>query len=152
MSLAARDSHTRTAIEALRGIIDTGAATAAWEMALRAPAWHRPPVWIHGDLKSDNLLVVEGQLRAVIDFGGLCVGDPACDLIIAWDLLSAESRGVFRAALPVDDATWARGRGRALSVALIALPYYLNTNRVMVRYARRMMDEVFADLDSTRGS
>ncbi|MEN8182496.1 MAG: aminoglycoside phosphotransferase family protein, partial [Myxococcota bacterium] len=123
--LAARDSHTRTAIEALHGIIDTKAARAGWEAALHAPAWHRPPVWIHGDLKSDNLLVVLGQLRAVIDFGGLGVGDPACDLIIAWDLLSTESRSIFRAALSVDDATWARGRGWALSVALIALPYYL---------------------------
>ena len=143
--LEARDSHTRTAIEALHGIIDTDAATAAWDAALELPAWHHPPVWIHGDLKSENLLAVQGRLSAVIDFGGLGVGDPACDLLIAWDLLSAKTRDVFRAALQVDDATWARGRGWALSVALIALPYYQDTNPAMVRYARHMMDEVLAD-------
>jgi aminoglycoside phosphotransferase (APT) family kinase protein len=76
---------------------------------------------------------------------GLLVTDPACDLIIAWDLLSTEGRDVFRAALSVDDASWARGRGWALSVALIALPYYLHTNPAMVSYARRMIDEVLSD-------
>ncbi|HCO01765.1 MAG TPA: phosphotransferase, partial [Actinobacteria bacterium] len=68
-----------------------------------------PPVWIHGDLQSGNLLAQHGRITAVIDFGGLGVGDPACDLMVAWNLLSAETRDVFRAALTVDDATWARG-------------------------------------------
>jgi aminoglycoside phosphotransferase (APT) family kinase protein len=143
--LAARDPHTRTAIEALHGIIDTDAATAAWDAALQAPAWHRPAVWIHGDLKPGNLLAVQGRLSAVIDFGGLGVGDPACDLIVAWDLLSAATRDVLRAALPVDDATWARGRGWALSIALISLPYYLDTNPVIVASARHTIAEVLAD-------
>ena len=143
--LAARDSQVRAAIEALRGVIDTAAATAAWKSALEIPAWHEPPVWIHGDLKADNLLAVEGRIEAVIDFGGLGVGDPACDLIIAWDLLCAESRNIFRAAVGVDDATWMRGHGWALSIALTALPYYLDTNPVMVRYARRLLDEVLTD-------
>lgn len=92
-----------------------------------------------------NLLVERGRLSAVIDFGGLGVGDPACDLIIAWGLFSGESRDVFRAALAVDDATWARGRGHALSQAVIFIPYYLNTNPVGVGNARRMIDEVLAD-------
>lgn len=145
--LAARDAATRSAIEALHGLVDAAAATAAWEAALRTAAWRRPPVWIHGDLKSENLIVARGRLAAVIDFGGLGVGDPACDLIVAWDLLTAETRPVFRTALSVDDATWARGRGWALSVALIALPYYLDTHPAMVRYARRMIDEVLGDLE-----
>jgi aminoglycoside phosphotransferase (APT) family kinase protein len=68
----------------------------------------------------------------------------ACELIVAWSLLSAESREVFRAALPVDDATWARGRGWALSCSLIALPYYETTNPVMVANARHRIDEVLA--------
>jgi aminoglycoside phosphotransferase (APT) family kinase protein len=145
--LAMRDSATRTAIDAVHGIVDTGAVTAAWEAALQAPAWHAPPVWIHGDLSSGNLLAVDGRLSAVIDFGGLGVGDPACDLMIAWDLFFGESRGVFRAALAVDDATWARGRGWALSQALIFIPYYLDTNPVGVGSARRIIDEVLADHD-----
>jgi aminoglycoside phosphotransferase (APT) family kinase protein len=89
--------------------------TAAWEAALAAPEWQRPPVWIHGDLDARNLLVEEGRLSAVIDWGGLGVGDPACDVMVAWKVFSAETRNSFRAALSVDDATWARARGWALS-------------------------------------
>lgn len=143
--LAMRDDTVRTAIASLHGIIDTDAATVAWETALQAPVWQRPPVWIHGDLQSGNLLAVQGQLSGVIDFGGLGVGDPACDLIVAWNLFPAEIRDVFRAALAVDDATWARGRGWALSIGLIALPYYLNTSPYMVRYARHTIAEVLTD-------
>jgi Phosphotransferase enzyme family len=84
-------------------------------------------------------------LDRLIDFGCLGVGDPACDLIVAWNLLSAESRDVFRAALLVDDATWARGRGWALSIGLIALPYYQNTNPVLAGIGKRAIDEVLAD-------
>jgi aminoglycoside phosphotransferase (APT) family kinase protein len=143
--LAMRDPLTRAAIANLHGTLDADAVTAAWEAALQAPAWRRPPVWIHGDLQSGNLLAVQGRLSAVVDFGGLGVGDPACDLIVAWNLLSAETRDVFRAALPVDDATWARGRGWALSVGLIALPYYQSTNPVLAGIARRAIDEALAD-------
>ncbi|MSQ08345.1 MAG: aminoglycoside phosphotransferase family protein [Dehalococcoidia bacterium] len=143
--LAMRDAYTRDAIARLHGMLDTGAATAAWEAALQAPRWHGAPVWTHGDLQSGNLLSVKGRLSAVIDFGCLGVGDPACDLIVAWNLFSPESRDVFRAALPVDDATWARGRGWALSVGLIALPYYKDTNPVLAGINRYAIDAVLAD-------
>jgi len=143
--LADRDAATRRAIGELEGRVDTAGATAAWEAALRAPGWDRPPVWIHGDLLPGNLLVHEGRLSAVIDWGGLGVGDPAVDLITAWSLFSAGSREAFRTALDVDDATWARGRGWALSVALIALPYYWDTNPGFAAVARRTLDEVLSD-------
>lgn len=143
--LGTRDAPVRRAIAALHGEIDVGAVTAAWKAALRVPERHGPPVWLHGDLDSRNLLAEQGRLSAVIDFGCLGVGDPTCDLTVAWTLLSGESRDVFRAALAVDDATWARGRGWALSWALIALPYYLETNPVIVRDARRTLAEVLAD-------
>jgi len=143
--LATRDAHTRAAIASLDGMLDTDAATAAWDAALQAPAWRGPPVWIHGDLQALNLLVERGRLSAVIDFGCLGVGDPACDLIVAWNLLSAQTRDVFRAALLVDDATWARGRGWALSVGLIALPYYQSTNPVLAGIGKRAIGEVLAD-------
>jgi aminoglycoside phosphotransferase (APT) family kinase protein len=143
--LALRDSYTRTALDALHGVIDVDAATAAWDAALQVPAWHGPSVWIHGDLASGNLLAVEGRLRAVIDFGCLGVGDPASDLIVAWNLFSGESRDVYRAALAVDDATWARGRGLALSVSLVALPYYLRTNPVIVADSLHTIREVLSD-------
>ncbi|MFF3670155.1 phosphotransferase [Microtetraspora malaysiensis] len=95
------------------GAFDTAAMTELWDMALNAPGWDRPPVWFHGDFHTGNLLTVDGRLSAVIDFGGLGLGDPACDLTIAFTLMSARSRAAFRATLGVDDATWARGRGIA---------------------------------------
>ncbi len=143
--LSTRDSETRAAITSLDGMLDIGAVTAAWDAALQAPAWDGAPVWIHGDLSPGNLLVEQGRLSAVIDFGGLGVGDPACDLQVAWNLLSAQTRDVFHAALPVDDTTWARGRGWALSVGLIALPYYQSTNPILASISRRAIDEVLAD-------
>jgi len=148
--LASRDSQTRTAIASLHSILDTDAVTAAWEAALRAPVWQDRPVWIHGDLQSGNLLAQQGRLSAIIDFGCLGVGDPACDYQVAWNLLSNETREVFRAALPVDDATWARGRGWALSVGLIALPYYQTTNPVLAGISRRAIDQVLADHRANR--
>jgi aminoglycoside phosphotransferase (APT) family kinase protein len=146
-SLEMRDQATRTAIATLAGAIEGDAATAAWEAALRAPEWEDPPLWIHGDLDSRNLLVEQGRLSGVIDFGGLGVGDPACDVMVAWKVFTVDSRQVFRDALSVDDATWARGRGWAVSQAVGALSYYtMRTNAVLVREARRWMVEVLADL------
>jgi aminoglycoside phosphotransferase (APT) family kinase protein len=147
--LAGRDSHTREAIRALQGMLDADAVTAVWDASLQAPAWHGPPVWIHGDVSAGNLLAVHGRLSAVIDFGGLGVGDPACDLMIAWTLFSGESREAFRAALSVDDTMWARGRGWALSWALIFIPYYVNTNPAGVSNAWRTIDEVLADYSAS---
>lgn len=143
--LAMRDTDTRRAISALQGMLDVDAVTQAWEAALHAPQWDRAPVWFHGDLLPGNLLIEGGRLSSVIDFGGLGVGDPACDLMIAWSLFSGENRDTFRAALEVDDATWARGRGHALSQALIFIPYYLDTNPVGVRSAWRAIDGVLSD-------
>jgi aminoglycoside phosphotransferase (APT) family kinase protein len=140
--LPTRDEPTRKAIAALRGTIDTAAATAAWEAALRSPAWPGAPVWVHGDLSPGNLLIHDGRLTAVIDFGGLGMGDPACDLIIAWNLLPPDARVIFRRQLAVDAATWSRGRGWALSVALIQLPYYTNTNPSLAANARHVIDAI----------
>ena len=143
--LPLRDAATRKAIASLEGMIDTDAATAVWEATLQVPAWQGAPVWIHGDLQSGNLLAVDGRLSAVIDFGCLGVGDPAGDLIVAWNLLTAETRDIFRAALAVDDATWARGRGWALTVSLVALPYYHSTNPVLAGIARYAINEILAE-------
>ena len=147
VALADWDEQTRRSIQGLKDTIDTSMATEAWERTLEAPPWTGPDVWIHGDLKSDNLLRVGDEITAVLDFGGLGVGDPACDLIVAWDLLTPENRDRFQAATSVDDATWARGRGWALSIAVIALPYYRDNNPGMVRYARDVLSAVFADRD-----
>ncbi|MFJ7203919.1 aminoglycoside phosphotransferase family protein [Streptomyces sp. NPDC098789] len=144
--LAALDAATRAAVEELRGIpgeaVDCDALAAVWDRASRAPAWDGPPVWLHADLMPGNVLVRGGRLASVIDFGCAGVGDPACDLFPAWNLLPADAREVFRTALGVDDATWLRGRARALSQAVIALPYYRNTNPAMARNARHVIAAV----------
>jgi len=144
--VASLDADTKAAIEELRGIpqedVDCDAVALAWEETLRAPGWDGPPVWLHADLLPGNLLIDRGRLAAVIDFGCIGAGDPACDLFPAWNLLPADAREVFRGALAVDDATWIRGRGRALSQALIALPYYRRTNTAMAHNARHVIRAV----------
>jgi aminoglycoside phosphotransferase (APT) family kinase protein len=143
--LALRDESTRTAIGRLTGEIDAPAVTEIWEEALAAPGWDRPPVWLHGDIDSRNLLVRDGRLSAVLDFGCLGVGDPACEAMVAWKLLDDEGRAAFRSALSIDDATWARARGWAASQAVGALAYYtLETNAVLVLEARSWLAELQA--------
>jgi aminoglycoside phosphotransferase (APT) family kinase protein len=116
-SLAVYDSQTRKSISALAREINTPAATKVWEAALSA-TWRGPPVWVHGDIVASNLLVVDGRLSAVIDFGCSAVGDPACDLTMAWTFFLDRSREVFHERLQVDEGTWARARGWALWKAL----------------------------------
>src|SRR5262245_54783052 len=114
------DAEARAAIASLAGEIDARAATEIWDAALRAH-WGGPPVWVHGDVSAANLLVANGRLGAVIDFGGCAVGDPACDLVIAWTFFPRDGRAAFRARVALDDATWARGRGWALWKAAITV-------------------------------
>jgi aminoglycoside phosphotransferase (APT) family kinase protein len=142
--LTVYDAETRQTIAALDGEIDPAAATAVWEAALNA-TWPGPPVWVHGDVAVGNLLVTAGRLSAVIDFGCAAVGDPACDLVIAWTLLAGESRAAFVAGLPVEEAAWARGRGWALWKALITLAGSLHTDPEKAEEARRVITAVLAD-------
>ena len=143
--LEKQDAETRKALQALTGMVDISAVTELWEKALKVPPWSKPPVWVHGDLSPGNILIENGRLSAVIDFGNLGVGDPACDLLIAWNLLPSELREAFRTELGVDDATWKRGKGWALSNAIIALPYYKDTNPVMANNARHVLKEMIED-------
>lgn len=141
------DDVVRVTIRQLseEGSLDGDAAVAVWESALAAPVWNRPLVWIHGDLFPSNLLAVLGRLAAVIDFGLLGLGDPATDMLPAWTLLTARSRELFRAAAEVDDATWVRGRGWALSAGLGAVRVYRKTNPVLAAAGRHAIDQVVAD-------
>ncbi|MBP7075318.1 MAG: phosphotransferase, partial [Rhabdochlamydiaceae bacterium] len=140
-----QDIETLKALKQLDGMIDVQAVAAIWDEVLKAPNWTKPPVWVHGDLSPGNLLLQNGRLSGVIDFGNLGIGDPACDLIIAWNLLPPQMRPIFRTGLGVDDATWQRGRGWALSCALIALPYYKETNPVLASNARYTIQEIIDD-------
>ncbi|MEV4106047.1 aminoglycoside phosphotransferase family protein [Nonomuraea sp. NPDC049695] len=143
--LAEGDEFVRRSITQLGDRIDGAAALRSWEESLSAPVWDGAEVWVHGDLLPGNLLVVDGRLSAVIDFGGLNVGDPACDLQPAWNVFAGESRRRFRAELGVDDASWLRGRGWALSQAVNALAYYWDTNPGMVRQTSHALAQVLAE-------
>jgi aminoglycoside phosphotransferase (APT) family kinase protein len=142
--LTTYDAETRTAIAGLGARIDGAAATAVWETAL-ATTWPRPPVWIHGDIAVGNLLVRDGRLAAVIDFGTSGVGDPACDLVIAWTLLSGASRQAFRAAIAADAGTWARARAWALWKALITFDAGTDVDPAGAATNRHVIDEVISE-------
>lgn len=143
--LAERDAPTRKALSQLDGIIDVDAASAVWNDVVMFPSWQGPVSWMHGDLSPGNVLLDEGRLSAVIDFGGVGVGDPTVDLIVAWSLLPAFAREVFRAALDVDEDTWVVGRGWALSISLIQLPYYKDTNPALAANSLHVINEVLAE-------
>ena len=143
--LAELDKDVRRSIAELGDRVDGDATLRSWQESLDAAAWDGEEVWVHGDLLPGNLLVVDGRLSAVIDFGCLNVGDPACDLQPAWNVFAGASRARYRAELDVDDASWLRGRGWALCQAVMALPYYWNTNPGMIRQASHALTQVLAD-------
>ena len=132
------DPQTRAALDALDGRIPRALVTEIWQTALTA-TWDGRPVWFHGDVAEGNLLLRAGRLAAVVDFGTCGVGDPACDVVIAWTLLSGASRAAFRARLGVDAATWARGRGWALWKSLIT---YAGATPEAAAEPRRVLDEI----------
>jgi aminoglycoside phosphotransferase (APT) family kinase protein len=137
----------RDRIAALDGLTDTDALTAVWQAGLDAPAWDGPPVWIHGDPAPGNLLVSGGRLSAVIDFGTAAVGDPACDLIAAWTLITDPAAlETFRAALDVDDATWARGRVWGLTGALPTPESLTSPDPTRASAARKALEALTTDL------
>jgi aminoglycoside phosphotransferase (APT) family kinase protein len=142
--LANRDEPTRKAIDASKGLVDTDALHGIWAETVTV-AGSAPRAWAHGDLSPGNVLIDQGRLHAVIDFGAFGVGDPTVDLVVAWTLLPAAARPILRAALDVDDATWARGRGWALSIAVIQLPYYVQTNPALAANSRHVLEQIIAD-------
>ncbi len=117
-----------------------------WEQALSAPPWDGPPTWHHGDLDSRNWLIRDGRITGVIDWGSMGVGDPACDVMVAWKLGSPGARDAFREALDIDDATWERARGWALSQAVAILAYYTpENNRVLVDEAESWLEMILSE-------
>jgi aminoglycoside phosphotransferase (APT) family kinase protein len=142
--LAELDASVRRALDELDDRVDQRAVRRAWEEALAAPA-SEAAIWVHGDLLPGNLLVAGGRLTGVIDFGALGVGDPAVELLAAWNVFTGAARERYRRDLDVDDAGWLRGRGWAIAQAVIALPYYWETNQGMVRQGRRALAELLGD-------
>lgn len=141
------DSQTRRAIEVLDAHVPRDRVTQIWQSALSA-GWGGQPVWLHGDVAPGNFLVRDGGLAAVIDFGACGVGDPACDLAIAWTLLSAASREAFRARIDLDAGTWARGRGWALWKALTTYARALHRDHAAAAEAKRVIDQILTPMDA----
>jgi aminoglycoside phosphotransferase (APT) family kinase protein len=147
ISLADRDRELR---HWLRRVGDPR-VSAEWQRALAAPPWEGPPVWHHGDLDARNWLVRRGRLCGVVDWGSTGVGDPACDVMVAWKLHSPEARAAFREALPTDDATWDRARGWALSQAVAILAYYTPANNpVLYREAESWLEQALRGADGAQ--
>jgi aminoglycoside phosphotransferase (APT) family kinase protein len=146
------DEAVRSAIEAAGARLPHPEATLeAWEHCATAPDWSGPPVWLHGDLMAGNLLVEDGRLSGVIDFGALGVGDPAADLSPCWHLLGGTARRDFRAALDHDEDTWRRGRGWAMGPALTGIPYYWDTVPAFAERGLRTVAVVLDDLGLVTG-
>lgn len=143
--LAALDAGTRACIEEAADEIDARAALAVWDRVLAGPAWDGKPTWIHADLLRPNVLVNDGELHAVIDFGTAGAGDPAHDVIAAWSIFGPAGRAEYREALGTDDDTWNRGRGIALHQAAAIIPYYRTSNPRFAASARRTIEQILAD-------
>jgi aminoglycoside phosphotransferase (APT) family kinase protein len=142
--LGTYQEETLQAIDALGNEVHGDAARRVWDDAMTT-SWDREPVWFHGDVATGNLLVRDGRLAAVLDFGSSGVGDPACDVVIAWTFLAGWSRDRFRTELDVDAGTWRRGRGWALWKALITLVGHLERGAPQAATTRAEIDEILAD-------
>ncbi|TDU86652.1 aminoglycoside phosphotransferase (APT) family kinase protein [Kribbella voronezhensis] len=141
--LTTYDGWARSSLKTLDGLIPTEAAEEIWDRALRAP-WDGRAVWFHGDIAAGNLLMKDRALSAVIDFGTCGVGDPACDLAVAWTMLTGESRAAFRDRLAVDDATWLRGQGWALWKALVVCAGSVRDGDGLPADAAYVLDQILA--------
>jgi hypothetical protein len=156
LPLAEMDEDMRVYLDGGRSLLgdpaldlDLDAVETAWDEVLRMPQAHHEvttPRWYHGDLNSENLLVRDGELVAVLDFGGLSVGDPTIDLVVAWQLLDPAARATFRHALGVDDVTWRLARGWVLVLSVMGLPYYWVTMRQRCLAGMAMGRQALAEL------
>ncbi|EJQ95779.1 aminoglycoside phosphotransferase family protein [Bacillus cereus] len=140
------DKEARVAIENNKDVFDETLLKHLWDLALRS-TWDRKPVWVHGDIAPGNLLVKDGKLSAVIDFGILGVGDPACDAAMAWTFFDENSRNVFKEVLSIDEETWNRARGWALWKALITYDANKNSNKRVAEESYRVIQVIVDDYE-----
>jgi aminoglycoside phosphotransferase (APT) family kinase protein len=144
-SLIGRDEAFRAALPKCAGLVDVRRVEQVWDDALSQPDWDGPPVWLHSDLIPGNILLRDGRVVGVLDFGAMCTGDPAYDATAAWSLFDRDHRPLFREIIGVDEPAWCRARGLVVSGGVLALSYYRDTNPSMVAVAHRGISEVLTD-------
>ena len=143
ISLITLNDEIRQCLTSLKTDIDVTMVATLWEKLSHLPDWHHDPVWVHGDLLPGNIIVKNNSLHAVIDWSDVGMGDPACDCTIAWSLFNASIRNIFKTGLNnISDIDWERGRGRALAIALIIMPYYKQSNPVLYETGKRIVEQV----------
>lgn len=135
------DAEARSTITQLHHCIDKKAVMQLWEKAIDSQ-WENPPVWVHGDFSRGNILMKEEKVTAVIDFGCMGIGDPACDLVLAWTLFNYKSRSIFQSTLPLDENTWHRARGWALWKACLELKKCQDTESKEAIAQRHIINEL----------
>lgn len=145
-NIAIYDKETRDAIEQNKDILNSSFLKEIWELALDSK-WTETPVWVHGDIAPGNILVKDGELCAVIDFGMVGVGDPSCDATMAWTFFDNTSRKVFKNTLNMDDDTWNRARGWALWKALITYNANRKSNKAIAEEAYKIIKIIEQDYE-----
>jgi aminoglycoside phosphotransferase (APT) family kinase protein len=144
VTLVSRDEGTRAALAESEGLVDVPAVKAVWSHLMSTAISDYDPVLLHADLTAGNLLVEGGRLTGVIDFGAMTYGDPAVEVLTAWELFDPAQRETYRLILGVDEVTWRRGAAWALSISLVALPYYVHTAPAIATRSRTVIAEVLA--------
>lgn len=155
LAVIAAETAVDTTVDTIGAAIDTAAIQSRWDAALATPEWDGPPLWLHGDPHPANILVAEGRISAVIDFGDITAGDPATDLSLAWMLLPTDHHAEFRAAYgeaggapalstDPDDPLWRRARGWALNFAVVFLAHSADNSQLRA-VGRRTLASVLAD-------
>ena len=139
------DKGTRTQIVELADVIDTNRALNLWENAC-ATEWSKAPVWVHGDFAVGNMLMNDGKLSAIIDFGGVAVGDPACDLVIAWTYFSGKARDIFMTEMNVDQNSWIHAKAWTIWKATFEVCHIVDKNSPEAKLQKRIIDEVLNGL------
>ena len=143
-NLLVYENETLGALKSLKSKLDANLCRRIWD-AGAGTNWNHNHVWVHGDISPGNLIIFGGRLSAVIDFGLLSVGDPSCDLAIAWTYFDRDSRKYFREGLPIDDDAWKRGRSWALWKALILAAEIASSNPVETALSKRVINEIIED-------
>ncbi len=143
-NLSVYDHEVKGALKSLSGLIEINSLQDVWQSAL-ASSWQRDPVWVHGDLSVGNIILKDGQVEGVIDFGGMAVGDPACDLVLTWMLFEGASRTIFKEALNLDRQTWQRARGWALWKSLITLQAMQDRSSLAARFQIGVIQNVLKE-------